>query len=95
MKMTQIRVVEEYELAYNFFAYVRTLHESESVRVDLSLLKKWENDRDELHVYSYTSSEKIPADAIVEIYKIISDVKFCQKLWQEGKTYKQRMEDVK
>jgi hypothetical protein len=95
MRMNEIRVIEEYELASNFFAYVRTLHESGSVRVDLSLLKKWENDRDELHVYSYTSSEKIPADAIVEIYKIISDVKYCQKLWQEGKTYKQRMEDVK
>ena len=74
MRMNEIRVIEEYELASNFFAYVRTLHESESVRVDLSLLKKWENDRDELHVYSYTSSENFPADAIVEIYKIISDV---------------------
>ena len=95
MRMNEIRVIEEYELASNFFAYVRTLHEAGSVRVDLSLLKKWENDRDELHVYSYTSSEKIPADAIIEIYKIISDVKYCQKLWQEGKTYKQRMEDIK
>ena len=95
MKMTQIRVVEEYEIAPDFFAYVRTLHEPQSVRVDLSLLKKWENDRDELHVYSYSSSEKIPADAIVEIYKIISDVKHCKKLWQEGKTLKQRMEEEK
>lgn len=95
MKMTQLRVVEEHEIAPDFFAYVRTLHDPQSVRVDLSLLKKWENNRDELHVYSYTSSEKIPADAIVEIYKIISDVKHCKKLWQEGKTYKQRMEDVK
>ena len=95
MKMTQIRVVEEYEIAPDFFAYVRTLHEPQSVRVDLSLLKKWENEREELHVYSYSSSEKIPADAIVEIYKIISDVKHCKKLWQEGKTLKQRMEDVK
>ena len=95
MKMTQIRVVEEYEIAPDFFAYVRTLHEPDTVRVDLSLLEKWVDDRDELHVYSYTSSEKIPADAIVEIYKIIYDVKFCQKLWQEGKTYKQRMEEEK
>ena len=94
--MTQIRVVEEYEIAPNFFAYVRTLHEPQnSVRIDLSLLEKWVDGRDELHVYSYTSNEKILAEAIVEIYKIISDVKYCKKLWQEGKTLKQRMEEEK
>lgn len=95
MRMNEIRVVEEYELAPNFFAYIRTLHEPDSVRVDLSLLEKWVDDRDELHIYSNTSSEKIPAEAIIEIYQIISDVKYCKKLWKEGKTYKQRMEDVK
>ena len=42
MKMTQLRVVEEHEIAPDFFAYVRTLHDPQSVRVDLSLLKKWE-----------------------------------------------------
>ncbi len=92
MNMTQVRIVEEYEIAPNFFAYIRTLHEPDSVRVDLSLLEKWIDGRDELHVYSKTSSKKIPADAIVEIYTMISDVNYCKKMWQEGKTYKQRLE---
>ena len=43
----------------------------------------------------YQSAYGVIFDAIVEIYKIISDVKYCKKLWQEGKTFKQRMEEEK